>query len=231
MKLGVTLPSFRLDAVALDAACQAEDAGLDGVFVFDHLWPMGRPDRPALAAVPLLGALAARTERVVIGPLVARVGLVPDGLLVAEILSLEAMAPGRVVAGLGTGDSKSAEENIAYGIPYAPASLRRASLEWCATMLLGRGVPVWVGGGAPATTAIAARAGAAVNLWGASPEVIGEHAGHGEVTWAGPTGRDVRSTLSCLELVAAAGATWAVIDWTDEPGALEALAQAVCLLP
>ena len=48
MRIGVTLPSFRDDASAVDAARQAERLGLDGVFVFDHLWPIGQP-RPARA--------------------------------------------------------------------------------------------------------------------------------------------------------------------------------------
>ncbi len=42
MRVGVTLPTFRDDAAALDAARRAEALGLDGVFVFDHLWPLGQ---------------------------------------------------------------------------------------------------------------------------------------------------------------------------------------------
>ena len=53
VRIGVTLPSFREDASAVDAAILAERLGLDGVFVFDHLWPIGQPDRPALSAMPL----------------------------------------------------------------------------------------------------------------------------------------------------------------------------------
>src|SRR5271169_153104 len=128
MRIGVTLPSFRADAGALDAARRAEAAGLDGVFVFDHLWPLGRPDRPALASFPLLGAVAAVTETVALGPLVARVGLVPDEVLVAELASLSHMAPGRLIAGIGTGDAMSAPENQAYGIAFADAGTRRLAL-------------------------------------------------------------------------------------------------------
>ena len=63
MKIGITLPQFRNEAdTALEAARRAEDLGFDGVFCFDHLWPMGRPDRPALSSAPLLGALAAATS-------------------------------------------------------------------------------------------------------------------------------------------------------------------------
>ncbi|HYA67838.1 MAG TPA: LLM class flavin-dependent oxidoreductase, partial [Acidimicrobiales bacterium] len=113
LRVGVTLPSFRDDVAALEAAARAEAAGLDGVFVFDHQWPLGRPERPAISSFPLLGAVAARTDRVALGPLVARVGVVPDALLVAQMASLALIAPGRVIAGIGTGDSMSAPENRA----------------------------------------------------------------------------------------------------------------------
>ena len=64
IKLGVVLPSFRPTAAdALDVARQADDAGIDGVFCYDHLWPMGRPDRPALAPFPLLAAVAGADDR------------------------------------------------------------------------------------------------------------------------------------------------------------------------
>ena len=58
MKLAVLLPTFRHGASdAFDAAARAVDAGLDGVFAYDHLWPMGSPQRPSLAPFPLLAAI------------------------------------------------------------------------------------------------------------------------------------------------------------------------------
>ena len=139
------------------------------MFVFDHLWPMGAPERPALSAFPVLGAVAAATDRVCFGPLVARVGLVPDEVLVAELLSLAHMAPGRLIAGLGTGDSKSAAENLAFGIPFDPADERRLALAPVRTHLRARGVPVWVGGGRAATAELAVDLGAASTCGRASP--------------------------------------------------------------
>ena len=83
MKIGVTLPQFRDEAdTALAAAVKAEELGVDGVFVFDHLWPMGQPGRPAISSGPLLGALAASTSTIHIGTLVARIGLLPDNVLI-----------------------------------------------------------------------------------------------------------------------------------------------------
>jgi alkanesulfonate monooxygenase SsuD/methylene tetrahydromethanopterin reductase-like flavin-dependent oxidoreductase (luciferase family) len=72
MKVGVTLPQFRDESdTALDAARRAEELGIDGVFCFDHLWPMGQPGRPALSSGPLLGALAASTSTIALGTLAA----------------------------------------------------------------------------------------------------------------------------------------------------------------
>lgn len=227
MRIGVTLPSFRDDpADALDAARTAESLGFDGAFVFDHLWPMGRPDRPALSAFPLLGALAAVTSRLCLGTLVARVGLVPDDLLVAELVSLERMAPGRVVAGLGTGDAKSAAENRAFGLAYPPADERRLALRSCARQLRDRGIPVWIGGGSPATTQLASELGVAVNLWEGQPAALSALQARTEVTWGGPVAGDVAAMAEWLSEIERAGATWAVCAW---PVSLEALAEAASL--
>jgi alkanesulfonate monooxygenase SsuD/methylene tetrahydromethanopterin reductase-like flavin-dependent oxidoreductase (luciferase family) len=227
MRVGVTLPTFRPDAAALDAARMAEDAGLDGVFVFDHLWPMGAPERPALSAFPVLGALSAVTSRVCFGPLVARVGLVPDDVLVSELLSLHRMAPGRLVAGLGTGDRNSAAENVAFGIDMAPADQRRLAVRSCAGALLSAGVPVWIGGGSPSTVEIAVDLGAAVNLWEGQPAAVAAMAARGEVTWGGPVAGDVPAVAQWLSELERAGATWAVCAW---PQSVQAVADAARLL-
>src|SRR5665213_2049697 len=98
VKVGIILPSFAERSTdAIDVARRAERAGIDGVFCYEHLWPMGQPERPAIAPFPLLAAIAAQTERIAVGTLVARIGLVPDDLLVAEVDTLEAIAPGRTI--------------------------------------------------------------------------------------------------------------------------------------
>jgi len=61
---------------------------------------------------------------VALGPLVARVGLVPDAVLVHGLVSLHRMVGDRLIAGLGTGDSLNREENEAYGIPFRPVAER-----------------------------------------------------------------------------------------------------------
>jgi len=229
IRVGITLPTFRGDTAALDAAKRAEALGLDGVFVFDHIWPPGRPELPSLSAFPVLGAVAAVTERVCLGPFVARVGLVPDEVLVAELRSLSSMAPGRLIAGLGTGDQKSAGENLSYGIPAGGPQERRLALRRSARNLIDLGVPVWVGGGSAATTELAVELGpgAAVNLWDARPSALADVAARCEVTWGGPLDGEVSQVAQSLHELEAAGATWAVCAW---PRSLEDFSEAVEVL-
>jgi len=152
VKVGILLPTFSVGAQsALVAAAAAAGAQLDGVFAYDHLWPMGAPERPALAPFAVLAVVARRHPQLVVGPLVARVGLVATPHLVNQFLTLESMAPGRVIAALGTGDRLSAAENVAYGLAVRSADERRALLGDTARALRAV-MPVWFGAGAAATT-------------------------------------------------------------------------------
>jgi alkanesulfonate monooxygenase SsuD/methylene tetrahydromethanopterin reductase-like flavin-dependent oxidoreductase (luciferase family) len=206
VKLGVLLPTFRNGADdAFAFAAQAVDAGVDGLFAYDHLWPMGTPTRPSLAPFALLASVARRHD-VIVGPLVARVGLVGTPHLVEEFLTLERVAPGRVICALGSGDKLSAAENEAYDVPVRSADERRALMAETATELRDR-MPIWFGAGSDETNRVARDVGATINLWDASPERVRAIAQSGDVSWAGPASRDLPSTL---DAVRAAGATWAV---------------------
>ena len=225
MKVGITLPQFRDEAdTALAGARRAEELGIDGVFVFDHLWPMGQPGRPALSSGPLLGALAASTSTIHVGTLVARIGLVPDEVLIDVLCGVDALSGGRLVAGIGTGDKLSAAENEAYGIPFESAEVRRDRLMSVATAVVGAGIPVWIGGGRPEMVVRARAAGAAVNVWQVGPDKVAALVDEGvEVTWGGPAGDTAAEATATLGAVAAAGATWAVCAWPDS---LEVIAEA-----
>lgn len=208
MKLGVLLPTFSEGADdAFAFARQAALAGLDGVFAYDHLWPMGSPTRPSLAPFALLGAIARRHEGLVVAPLVARVGVVGTAHLVEQFLTLDALAPGRVIAAMGTGDRLSMEENVAYGVAVLSADERRVLLGEAVRALRGS-MPVWIGGGADATNDLARELGAEINLWDASPARLTEVGRTGGVNWAGPVPDDLFATL---DAVRDAGASWAVL--------------------
>jgi alkanesulfonate monooxygenase SsuD/methylene tetrahydromethanopterin reductase-like flavin-dependent oxidoreductase (luciferase family) len=234
-RVGVMVPTFRdspSDAIAL--AVEAERLGIDGVFVYDHLWPMGRPDRPALAPFPLLGAIAARTSTLYLGTLVARVGVTPAEVLVSEFMALDHLAPGRVIAALGTGDHLSFNENLAYGLVVGPAADRREMVRMCAAALLDGGLEVWVGGLARPTVAVAEEVGAIPNFWQASFDRVAEQGVRGPVTWSGmadphgDSGQVDKSALTAIvEAFANAGATWTVFGWPVDLAGLAEVARSL----
>jgi alkanesulfonate monooxygenase SsuD/methylene tetrahydromethanopterin reductase-like flavin-dependent oxidoreductase (luciferase family) len=172
VKLGVTLPNFRDDPEpALAVARAAEDAGLDGVFGFDHLFRRARDRtlRPALEGLTLLGAVAAETTRVAFGPLVARASLRPAASLAAALDTLDRIGAGRLIATIGAGDHVSREENETFGLPIGTLGTRVAVLGRTVDATIDRGYPVWVGGASTSVGAVAARADG-WNRWGPTRE-------------------------------------------------------------
>jgi coenzyme F420-dependent glucose-6-phosphate dehydrogenase len=85
---------------------RAEEVGFDSVFISDHLQPWRHDGGHAPAALPWLGALAARTERVLIGTSVLTPTFRYHPAVVAQAFAtLGCLAPGRVVLGVGSGES------------------------------------------------------------------------------------------------------------------------------
>lgn len=225
MKVGLTLPQFRHDAgPSLDTAAQAEAAGLDGVFAFDHLWPLGQPQRPALHGLTLAAAVLAGTTRISVGTLVARVGLLPDAVLATAFATLARIGGDRLVAGLGVGDAMSRPENLALGVPFRPRGERLAALVDVCRRLRARDITTWVGGTSASTRAVGRAEADAVNLWGVAPDVLAvvaaEEGRAGILTWAGQADMatlGVAEVAGLLRTVSAAGATWAVVAPVNGP--------------
>jgi alkanesulfonate monooxygenase SsuD/methylene tetrahydromethanopterin reductase-like flavin-dependent oxidoreductase (luciferase family) len=236
IRTGIVLPTFRdTPDAAFAAAAEAVEAGIDGVFCYDHIWPLGQPERPALAPFPVLGALAVRLlprsdgrGGPFLGTLVARVGLAPNGVLAAQFAALEHLAPGRVIAGLGTGDKMSEQENRAYGISYPTAAERRADMVSLGRGLVDAGTTVWIAGGTAGRTDEARAAGAALNLWDAEAAVVAERcsaAGGIKVTWAGPPPAALPPLGERVRALHEAGASWVVFGWPVDLDELVAAAR------
>lgn len=168
MKLGLTLPSFVEDPeIPLDVARAADTAGLDGVFVYDHLFRLERGTRrPALEGVSLLGAVAAATSQAAVGALVFRAWLRPPASLAAAITTVVRIAPGRMIATIGAGDSQSREENESFGLGFGTMKDRVDALRAAVTAAQGGGARIWVGGHAKSVRRVAAVQAHGWNAWG-----------------------------------------------------------------
>ena len=210
MKVGITLPSFRDDPeIPIAVAVAAESAGVDGVFAYDHLFRLAADgtQRPALECTTLLGAVAAETSRVALGTLVARASLRPAETLGVALDTIQRVSGGRLLAGIGAGDSESRLENESYGLGFGTLPERVAMLDETVTALADRGYPVWVGGGATHIGEIAARTDG-WNRWGATPTSFASELARVREL-AAAAGRDADAlTMSWGGLV--------VLDTTDE---------------
>jgi alkanesulfonate monooxygenase SsuD/methylene tetrahydromethanopterin reductase-like flavin-dependent oxidoreductase (luciferase family) len=172
-RVGMTLPSFRdTPEPAIAVARAGEAAGLDAVFAFDHLFRFGahgsQVRRPAIEPFTLLGAVAVETERISIGPLVARATLRPPATLAHLFDTVQRVSRGRLIAAIGAGDHESRAENESFGLEFGTVEDRLVALENARAASMDRGYPVWIGGTLAAVRAIAARADG-WNRWGGTP--------------------------------------------------------------
>ena len=120
-KIGVQLPEverFVPWPEYLDLARRVEAAGYDSIWVGDHLLydlPDGSTRGP-YEAWTTLAAIAAVTERVEIGPLVASTSFHAPAMLAKQAATVDAISGGRLIVGLGAGWNR--REYDAFGFPY-----------------------------------------------------------------------------------------------------------------
>jgi alkanesulfonate monooxygenase SsuD/methylene tetrahydromethanopterin reductase-like flavin-dependent oxidoreductase (luciferase family) len=173
VKIGLTLPSFVRDPEGpLSVACTAEAAGLDGVFVYDHLFRRARDGarRPALEGPALLAAVAAATGRIGVGGLVFRATLRPPATLAAALDGVHRIAGPRLLPTIGSGDHESREENESFGLTFGTMEDRVDALRATVLATRDRGYPIWVGGLSAAVRALAADLADGWNRWGGPPD-------------------------------------------------------------
>lgn len=87
-------------------AVQAEEAGLDSVWVSDHFQPWRHNGGHAPAAIPFLAAAGERTSRVVLGTSVLTPTFRNNPAMVAQAFATMAcLFPDRIALGVGTGEA------------------------------------------------------------------------------------------------------------------------------
>ena len=121
MKIGVQLPEVERVVrwpELREMARIAEAIGLDSIWVGDHLLYRGdgEPSRGPWEAWSVLAALAAATERVELGPLVASTSFHNPAMLAKKAATIDEISGGRLVLGVGAGWNEA--EYAAYGFPF-----------------------------------------------------------------------------------------------------------------
>ena len=121
LRVGIQLPEVEREVrwpEYVVMARAAEQVGFDSIWMGDHLLYRGgeRPERGPWEAWTTLAALAAVTERVTLGPLVASVAFHAPAMLAKKAATVDEISRGRLVLGIGAGWNET--EFRAFGFPY-----------------------------------------------------------------------------------------------------------------
>jgi probable F420-dependent oxidoreductase len=121
LRVGVQLPEVEREVpwpeyVAMARA--AEEVGFDSIWLGDHLLYRddGVPERGPWEMWTMLAGLAAITERVSLGPLVACTAFHPPAVLAKMAATVDEVSRGRLVLALGAGWNEP--EFQAFGLPF-----------------------------------------------------------------------------------------------------------------
>ena len=114
MRFAFDLPNFGPFAdvrLLADLASEAEQAGWDGFFIWDHVAPTFVPGMHPPVADPwvALTAIAMATEHIRIGPMVTPVARRRPQKLARETVTLDRLSQGRLILGVGLGFPPEAE--------------------------------------------------------------------------------------------------------------------------
>jgi alkanesulfonate monooxygenase SsuD/methylene tetrahydromethanopterin reductase-like flavin-dependent oxidoreductase (luciferase family) len=106
MKFGLTMPPFGPYAdpnYLASIAQEAEAAGWDGFFIWDHV-VYDQPYHPLVDPWIALAAIAARTARMRMGPMVTSLARRHPWKVAREAVSLDLLSNGRLILGVGLGE-------------------------------------------------------------------------------------------------------------------------------
>ncbi|MBA3360900.1 MAG: LLM class flavin-dependent oxidoreductase [Acidimicrobiia bacterium] len=120
MRFGVQLPETEYEATwreMEDMARVSEEVGLDSLWVGDHLlYDEGGERSGPWEAWSVLAGLAAVTERIEIGPLVAALPFHAPAVLAKAAATIDEISGGRLIFGIGAGWNEV--EFTAFGLPF-----------------------------------------------------------------------------------------------------------------
>lgn len=118
--VGIQLPEVEWEVPfpeLIRMAQAAESVGFDSIWLGDHLlYDLKIGPRGPWEVWTSLAALAASTERVLLGPLVASAGFHEPAMLAKMAATVDGISGGRLILGLGSGWNE--REYRAFGYPY-----------------------------------------------------------------------------------------------------------------
>ncbi|MDQ2848363.1 MAG: glucose-6-phosphate dehydrogenase (coenzyme-F420) [Actinomycetota bacterium] len=182
LRLGYKASAEQFGPTELAAfAVLAEQAGFDSVFISDHFQPWRHDGGHAPAALPWLGAVGAKTDKILLGTSVLTPTFRYHPAVIAQAFAtLGLLYPGRMILGVGSGESLN---EVPLGLEWPDGKERFARLKeavglikklWTEDRVTFQGtyystdkatiydkpeqpVPIYIGASGPAATRLAGR--------------------------------------------------------------------------
>lgn len=139
-EIGVYLPHMGLsyeDVLRRTRRC--DELGIDSLWLYDHLYAPGMPDRPSLEAWTLATALLSNTERIRIGHMVLCNQFRHPVMLAKMATTLDQISGGRLTLGIGSGSL--ADEHERARLPWGTFGERSERLAETLELLAGEVIP------------------------------------------------------------------------------------------
>lgn len=134
LHFGVTLPQIkRTWDECRECVREFDTLGYDSAWVCDHVYGVPNPTLPILEAFSLLSAAAAVTQRIQLGTLVTPPFFRNPAMLAKQVATIDHIAGGRVIMGLGAGWFQPEFEQ--YGNPFPSLGERMRGLDECVQIL------------------------------------------------------------------------------------------------
>src|SRR5512144_1231548 len=115
MRLGVLILPDMSWPDNVDRWRAAEQLGFDSAWTYDHIWWRGLRDHAWFAAMPVLAAAAAVTERIGIGIMVASPNFRHPVLTAKEAIAIDDISRGRFLLGVGSGAPLAGDAEVLGG--------------------------------------------------------------------------------------------------------------------
>jgi alkanesulfonate monooxygenase SsuD/methylene tetrahydromethanopterin reductase-like flavin-dependent oxidoreductase (luciferase family) len=142
MKYAISTPNFGTwadPATMVELARDAEAAGWDGFFLWDHIRFSVTPPLAVQDPWVLMAAIAARTDRIILGPMVTPLPRRRPWVVARQAVSLDHLSNGRVILGVGIGEPPDVEFG-AFGEP-VDRKVRAEQLDEALAIITG----LWTG--------------------------------------------------------------------------------------